>query len=272
MRAPLSALYGPQTTKPNALSDLLSLPLPPSPLSETLQILISTYLSHALTVLSQSQPQSQWQALSTTLQTTPTLLQWLPHLPSLPQKHKDSILTRAYSMLAKLPSPSSNHTGSSNAPRMTFELRAYALQCLLHTTPGSLDPNTFWDQTTKFCVSFVKASSVSSSSPAPLASPAAPALNAPAKTREDEVVSAVLRVFGVLVGVVGTRVDREDWMSGRGFVGFCEYWMGFAKRVSYPSTFVFHSFVVPVRNEHCNVQLLNGPLFHRRAISQSWIG
>jgi hypothetical protein len=42
----------------------------------------------------------------------------------------------------------------------------------------------------------------------------------------------VLSAFGVLVSGVDAREDQGGWMRGRGFVGFCECWMGFAKRVS----------------------------------------
>jgi separase len=245
MRTPISALYGPPTPKPATQTDVLAIPLPPSStsLSETLQTLISTYLLHALVILShkfqsQSHSQSQWQALSNTLQSTPTLLQWLPHLPSLQPKHKDSILTRAYSVLAKLPSspsPSpSNHpaSNSSSNSRTTFELRTYALHYLLHTSPGCIEPNTFWDQATKFCIVFVR----SSSSHLPSTS------NTRGQT-EDEVVKAVLSAFGVLVSGVNAREDQGGWMRGRGFVGFCECWMGFAKRVS---SFLFFAYIVRV--------------------------
>jgi hypothetical protein len=46
------------------------------------------------------------------------------------------------------------------------------------------------------------------------------------------VVRTVLSAFGVLVCDVDAREDQGRWMRGRGFVGFCECWMGFAKRVS----------------------------------------
>ena len=51
---------------------------------------------------------------------------------------------------------------------------------------------------------------------------------------EMEIVNVVLRTFGELVDVAQSRKGEGCvWMSGKGFVGFCEYWMGFAKRVSY---------------------------------------
>lgn len=61
----------------------------------------------------------------------------------------------------------------------------------------------------KFGASFVKASAVRE--PGELVG-------------ENEVVDVVLTTFGELV---------KEWMSGRGFVEFCEYWMGFAKRVGF---------------------------------------
>lgn len=198
MHVPLSGLYGPPII--NA-SDLFCLPLPDIVISDTLQTLISTYFLHAFTLFPLSPLSS-----NSLLSSTNTLIYWIPHLSSLSTKHKDTILMRTYSLLSKQ-SPSS--------PRTAFSLCTYALRCLLCTTPGSLDPNTFWDQAAKFGASFVKAGS------APLG--------------EDEVVCVVLRTFAQLVQGAEEREDRRDWASGRGFVGFCEYWMSFAKRVSVPS-------------------------------------
>ena len=42
-------------------------------------------------------------------------------------------------------------------------------------------------------------------------------------------IGVVLRTFAELARLAGERENEWRWMSGRGFIGFCEYWMGFAK-------------------------------------------
>ncbi|KAF7984668.1 hypothetical protein HWV62_12932 [Athelia sp. TMB] len=194
MHAPLARLYGPTIPGSEDLDNLLSLPLPSTALAETLQTLITTYFLHVLTVLSPSS------TLPHLLTGATGILEWLPHLPSLPVKHKDSTLTRIYTLLTKTtitPTPS---------PSAAYALRSYGLRCLAYTSPSTLSPNTFWDQAVKFSVAFVKAG------------------------EREEVTNDVMRTFALLVKVVEEREDRESWLIGRGFVGFCEYWMGFTKR------------------------------------------
>lgn len=214
---PLCVLYtSSPKSKSYSLCDIISLPLPAADasLSEILQTLISTYFLHAITIAFQSSSPLDTFSLSTALTTTPTILEWLPYFPALTSKHKDSILKRVYSVLTK----SSSSTAS---PHTTLSLRTYALHCLLHTSPRSLDPSTFWDQATKFGVSFVKASGQGKK------------LEKEKKNDEEEekVVSMILATFGELVRLACDREDGKAWLCGRGFVGFCEYWIGFAKRV-----------------------------------------
>lgn len=219
MRPTLASLYGESLApvklnklKPGTLSlDIISLPKPSTsaePLSDILQQLISTYFLHSLTcVLScptLPDPTSLWGALNKER----TLLHWIEHLPSLPSKHRDSALTKGYSLLAKVTTTLQNST----SPRLIFSLRTYALHLLLLTTPGSLEANTFWDQVFKFCLSFVKSSSAQGDT-------------------EDAILSVVMGVFREVVDAAERREDAGTWMAGRGFVGALEYWMGFAKRV-----------------------------------------
>jgi len=74
----------------------------------------------------------------------------------------------------------------------SLSLRTYGLHCLQHTSPGSLDPNTLWDQATKFGVSFVEASTAQGQG-------------------EEEVVEVVLETFGELVRLAGVREDGREW-------------------------------------------------------------
>lgn len=205
MHMPLCNLYSsisPRTLKSNL--HLISLPLPEGkPISTIVLTLISTYLLYAIVILCKKT--SDTEPLSTALCTTPTLLPWIPFLSTLPPKHIDSLLTRCYTSLTK--ATSAGH----------ISIWAYALTCLVHTTPGTVEPSTFWDQTAKFGASFVK--SVPNS---------------------DEVTASrtILSTFLDLVVHAESRPDKEMFLAGRGFVGFCEYWMAFAKRVSFSAVFV----------------------------------
>ena len=226
MRAPLVELYGtsaptPETATPQNLQtnlppqrpslELLSLPFPPNleSLSEVVQQLISTYLLYIFScILSSTQTPDASPLCSILLNNTkPTLLQWLPHIMTLPSKHKESVITRSYTVLIKYTTALPPQTPGL----ISFTLRAHALHLLTYTPPNAIEPNTFWDQTAKFCLSFVKGSSPGD---------------------EDGVTKTVMHVMDELVESVRKREDKDKWMAGRNFVGVLEYWMGFAKRVS----------------------------------------
>jgi separase len=195
--------------KPIALH-IIFLPLPiqsTPPLDQTLQTLISTYLLHSLTIPLVSKIPPKLADYTSSLLSEPTLLSWLPHIRCLSPKHLDSVLTRAYTALTK-----SSTAYSQAHPQLVLSIRAYALRCLLHTTPGTMEPNTFWDQTTKFGAAFIKS----------LASPS---------TKQDDVTRTVLATFSDLVKEAKNREDAATFLKGRGFLGFCEFWMGFAKKV-----------------------------------------
>jgi separase len=42
----------------------------------------------------------------------------------------------------------------------------------------------------------------------------------------------ILSAFSDMVVNAEGRVDRELFLSGQGFIGFCEYWIGHCERVS----------------------------------------
>ena len=80
------------------LLHLLSIPIPSSfPTNPLVLTLISTYLLHAL-IIATRQEITTINALATTLNSpnSTSLLAWVPSLTSLPTKHMDSLLTRAY--------------------------------------------------------------------------------------------------------------------------------------------------------------------------------
>ncbi|KAI0313287.1 hypothetical protein OF83DRAFT_1031145, partial [Amylostereum chailletii] len=87
--------------------NLLSIPVPPSTsiLDVTLLSLISTFLSNVIVSVSHllaGQPANAPLAqLATILQTSPSIMTWVPICAQLPAKHRDTLLTRIYSALTK---------------------------------------------------------------------------------------------------------------------------------------------------------------------------
>ncbi|KAF8878729.1 peptidase family C50-domain-containing protein [Infundibulicybe gibba] len=193
---------------------LLSIPVPATPSTDTtLLILTSTYLAYSISIFSQlilSPNPSQVfniDALSDILQSRdshPTFLAWVPRFSSLPPKNMDSMLTRVYTSLIKL------CTSTKSDPIALFSIRAYALSCLAYTTAGVVEPATFWDQCTRFGAVFIK--------------------SLPPTASEDVTAQAVLEVYSRLTTITEQRPDRDSFLSGKQFIGFCEYWMSFATK------------------------------------------
>lgn len=50
---------------------------------------------------------------------------------------------------------------------------------------------------------------------------------------EDAIANVIVSAFEKLALSAEERADKDVFMSGKGFVGFCEYWMGLANRVSH---------------------------------------
>ncbi|KIP07348.1 hypothetical protein PHLGIDRAFT_30059 [Phlebiopsis gigantea 11061_1 CR5-6] len=216
-------------TSPLTQTALLSLPLPSTTLeSDTVLTLISNHLLYSIisfsyTTFSGLEPAQSLASLTTpplaayadALSETPTLLQWLPHLGRLPSKHTDSILTRAYTAITKA---SVLANSSPSDAKAMLRIRVYALHLLLHATPSIIKPSTFWDQTVKFTVAFIKDTASGSVS---------------ADVKNDA-TRMVLSVFSDILNIaIATRTkddERAAWLSGSGFMGFCEYWMEFAIR------------------------------------------
>ena len=124
-------------------------------------------------------------------------------LSLLPVKQLDSALTRAYTALTKACMTCKSH------PNTIFQLRSYATTCLAHTGAGTVEPDTFWDQVCRFGGAFIKSR----------------------ECAEEEAISVMLLTCSDLLNTVARRTDRDTFMAGKGFVGFCEYWVAFAKKV-----------------------------------------
>jgi separase len=169
--------------------------------------IISTYLLNSLTIFANISPPPELASLSRTLKETSTLLDWAPHLCALPsmQKHTDAVLTRAYSVLTK---SATLVTTSTQMSRELYAVRAYALHLLLHTSQGTIDPNTFWDQAMKFATVLVKGS----------------------KTAETAAAKVVLTTFDELAER-SQAIDPGRWRQGTSWIDFCDFWMGFAIKV-----------------------------------------
>lgn len=193
---------------------LLSIPIPSSdpPLDTILLTLASTYLSYALSIFSHivftpaqsTKDNAQgFEVFAHILTTTPSLISWVPIFSSLPVKYLDSALTRTYTTLTKA------CTTCKSQPKAVFQLRTYAATCLAHTSSGTVEPDTFWDQICRFGGAFIKSRD----------------------STEEQAMSVVLSTYSDLINRVEKRSDRDMFMAGKGFIGFCEYWMAFAKKV-----------------------------------------
>jgi len=211
---------------------LLSIPMTSSIIDAVVLNLLSSYLTYAIVLASRAaaSTRSSIQELSMILNSPSThfLLDWMPLFSSLPTKQMDPLLTRAYTALNKLcsfpnvstkppPKLKSVEEASSNTfSESVFSLRMYALQCLAHTSPGIVEGNTVWDQANRSAALFIKN----------ISSTAIP---------EAQATSLVLGAFAELVRIAETRQDKETFMAvdeeGKSFIGFCDYWSSFAKRV-----------------------------------------
>ncbi|KAJ7097786.1 cysteine peptidase C50 [Mycena belliarum] len=192
---------------------LLSISPPETSPGPILLTLVTTFLFHALATISHlisTNASSKLTAVSSftdALNATPTILAWAPFFPVLPPSHADSILTRAYSSLIKV---ASIFQSNQKAHRQVFLLRDYALSCLAYTTPGKIEGRSFWDQCVKSAGAYAKALG--------------------SHQEYNEATPIVLKALGQLIARVETRADVDIFMTGKGFIGFCECWMSYANR------------------------------------------
>ena len=237
MHGHLCALYHPDHSKkpparkkptasrklsPSNFLHTLSLPLPPSGTIQDpiLSSLTSTYLLHAITAFSQhfisprtatttstiSKDAAMINGFSNALLRNTTLLTWIPILPNLPVKQKDSLLTSAYTSLAK----STSSSQSIQASHAIFNIRSFALSCLLHTSPDVVDPNVFWAQAAKFGTNFLEMTP---------------------NTTKDSSVRTLLVTFSGFVDAAEKSTNRATFLSGKGFTVFCQLWIKYARQV-----------------------------------------
>jgi len=229
----------------------VSISFPPTPLADAIhQTLVANYLAYALLLQSHPEgPKPSVQALARLLHDSQsTLLEWVQlrqqHLSNIPSKQLDALLTRVYTSLGKLcsagaPSGPDNtkrtiaiskpqaQTQEASTPEEIFALRSYAVRCLALASPGTIEPDTFWDQARRFGVALAK----------PYSGPGT------TKSEQDRVGGLVLAFCASLEEICSDRGDKDTFMrygaddetAGGGFKKFCEFWIGFVKRVRVPS-------------------------------------
>ncbi len=204
MHPALISLYHTITYRPALpILDLLALPLPDDSISDLHLNLISTYLLHALQVLSHTTTDVSSLISALNDLSSPTLLVWAPALSNLPDKQHDHLFTRAYTITSRL--ASSIATPSPAA----YSLRIYSLLCLSHARPSVIAPSAFWEQAVKFTAVFANTDCVS----------------------PDDAAQSVSDSCARLVAITEKRQDRSQFMTGVAFARFCEYWSRFAKQV-----------------------------------------
>ncbi|KAG6813285.1 hypothetical protein H0H92_012440 [Tricholoma furcatifolium] len=181
--------------------------IPISPLAKAIELtvltLTVTYLVHSITVLINVKLDvvsldSLANALSRGEQ---SFLSWIPQCSALPAKQFDSLLARTYTALTKGCMSFKSNFGA------IFCLRMYAVRCLALTSAGTVEPSTFWDQVVRFAGALVKSQGV----------------------EEEDALRLVLAEFAELVRVIEEQ-NVVPLLTGKGFVGFCEYWLVFAKK------------------------------------------
>ncbi|KAJ3998053.1 cysteine peptidase C50 [Lentinula boryana] len=184
---------------------LLSMPCPPNSLSVSnavLATLVSTYLLNAIVILTRVHQLTLSEEL-----TRSSLLEWIPIFSSsgLSNKHLDSVLTKVYSALMKV-SP------IGIPPTDLLQIRMYALRCLAHTSPGTVEnPDNLWDQACKVANAFISSSSGNS---------------------VPKAASVATSAFLVLYTICEARSDRDEFAFGKGFTSYCETWIGFASKAN----------------------------------------
>ncbi|KDQ13324.1 hypothetical protein BOTBODRAFT_133563 [Botryobasidium botryosum FD-172 SS1] len=207
------------------IPSLLALPLPdpsaPS-LDDTSLTLLATFHIHTLHALLYICPDDleYINALCTTLAnpSSPTLLVWANILPA----SSPPLLSTAYSLIVRwtLATPASI---SSPPPSCTsahiLRLRLYALKCRLAHPPvpasPPLEPDTFWEQVGKFAQAYVRDMRAAQQGEEKVAEGA-----------EAEVMAYLNEIVQFAEAGLGAGL-----MQGKTWVGICEYWMLFAKKL-----------------------------------------
>ncbi|KAK2461139.1 hypothetical protein APHAL10511_006666 [Amanita phalloides] len=216
----------------------------------TLLTVVSTYLTYALTINVQLylnclntkgklKDDKPIHTLANALNAIhDTLLSWIPNFTSLPSKHIDALLMRAYAVLtnfcttylAASPPPPPLQRSTSRRPvtidnphnasiqQNIYRIRMYALQCLAHTSDSVAMPTSIWEQAVRFGSAYVKS----------LAPPRAGQKDNSAI--ENEATQTILDACSKLADHMQLMPDWEKFAKDKMFVSFLEWWMTFARR------------------------------------------
>ncbi|KAK0203498.1 cysteine peptidase C50 [Desarmillaria ectypa] len=206
---------------------LITVPIPamPSSIEPALLTLVSNYFMYALVVITSTYfppPKSTLRPsklptdfltnLADTLRNEFTLMSWMPFFQRLPAKHIDFILTRIYSVLTKSIPAEIMQSNASSA----FFIRMHALCCLAYTSPGTVgSQDIFWEQPTKYAAVYMK--SLLSEQPS-------------SSDVHQQAANILVMAFSHLVAIAETNQDSANFLKGKGFVAFCEYWTELANR------------------------------------------
>jgi separase len=219
MRTPLCKVLGLQSVEePMLKQEFISLPLPPQSIEDPVHLtMISTYLIQALAMICLTvSTADEIEELARILMSPNShcVYSWLPLFQPMQAKQVDSLLTRAYTSITKACTnrPSSKGKASLPSPESTYLLRGYALKCLVSASPGTVEPDAFWDQLVRFTGSFARSCAEA----------------------KDETAGShlILSTFETVVQSAEARSDASTFLDGTKFLAFCDYWITFAKRVS----------------------------------------
>lgn len=126
---------------------------------------------------------------------------WIQRCSDLPYGYRDSLCTRAYSVLSK-----SLEADAPPPPSLTIKF--YSLRCLLPTS-NVIKPDSFWDQARKFSFLCMKAT----------------------HDNETETVERILFESSRLITDVQRRADRDSFLAAGSFLKFCDYLSRIAAQV-----------------------------------------
>ncbi|KAK0494593.1 cysteine peptidase C50 [Armillaria luteobubalina] len=206
---------------------LITIPIPAisTSIEPALLTLISNYFMYALVVITSTYfppskstlrpsklPTDFLTHLEDTLRREFTLISWMPFFQRLPPKHMDFILTRIYSVLTKSIPAELMQSNNSSA----FFIRMHGLCCLAYTSPGTVgSPDVFWEHPTKYAAVYMK--SLLSEQPS-------------SSDVQQQAANTLVQAFSHLVSIAEMKQDSAEFLKGKGFLAFCEYWIELANR------------------------------------------
>lgn len=205
---------------------LLQYPFPP-PADDTVLAIICTSIAQALAcltaLLSHNPPSDRTlnQAIST-LEHDRSVLGWQRYFSD---EQRDSLLSQTHRCIA------TSFSSSNTPPSPLFQLRSFALRCLL--LKKELESDAFWIQTTRYFAAYGKATSKH-----PVLSPN----NRINYLTEDDklLIQDCVRCFNSMIDLAQKRSDSNKFTSGSAFHTFCETTLVLMQRVGFCFCLLLH--------------------------------